>query len=59
MLARRAVLRAMPRMRGVATDAGAGSWKQQQEALRAHAAGMDCPNLPARTRRDPWPCRDR
>ncbi|OCH94778.1 cytochrome c oxidase, subunit VIa, partial [Obba rivulosa] len=38
MLARRAVLRAMPRVRGVASDASAGNWKQQQEALRAHAA---------------------
>ena len=39
-VARRAALRAVPRARGFAAAAGKQSYREQQEALVAHAGGM-------------------
>lgn len=39
-VARRAALRAFPRARGFAAAAGKQSYREQQEALTSHAAGM-------------------
>ena len=36
---RRVALRAVPRARGFAAAAGKGSYREQQQALVAHAAG--------------------
>ena len=49
MLARRAVLRAVPRARNFAATAGKTSYREQQEATIAHAAGTSF-ILPSRIR---------